>query len=445
MQIATTAKRFETAPERRWLGLRLLPGVSPLNLTTYYYAALSGLCLFVLLGAIQPFVLTNILNVPFSEQGRVTGRLGFFQELTLIATIGLFGVLSDKIGRWLIWVGSFIVIGLSYWLYPSAGSVDQLLVFRMIFAVGAAAYSGMLSTVLADYVVNEDRGKATGYMGVCNGVGAMLAVTVMLNLPRVFQRHGMEFTQALRLTFYIAAIIAAVSAMVLLFGLKRGVVAQATERKSFEQLACEGLLAAKDPGVALAYVAAFVSRGDLALVGQFLVLWLNKYGLEEAGLREGDAVKQAQLAIVIVQAAALLAAPLVGWMADRLNRVVAVVIAVSIAAVGYSSLFFIQDPMGGAMKVALLLVGVGEIGGVIASQALIAQQAPRAIRGSVIGVYGLCGALGILTAFSVGGYLFDHWRESAPFFLFGLFGAIVALWGWLIRRQVKPPLQERSL
>jgi MFS family permease len=438
MQITTTATQPQTASERRWLGLRLLPGVSPLHLTTYYYAALCGLCLFVLLGAIQPFVLTNILNVPLSEQGRVTGRLGFFQELTLIATIGLFGILSDKIGRWLIWVGSFVVIGLAYWLYPSAGSVDQLLLFRVIFAIGAAAYSGMLSTVLADYVTNEDRGKATGYMGICNGVGAMLAVTVLLGLPRTFQQRGMEFVPALRLTFYIAASIAAVSVIVLFIGLKRGVVAHTTEHKSFLQLAREGILAARDPGVALAYAAAFVSRGDLALVGQFLVLWLNKYGIEQAGLKEGDAVRQAQLAIVIVQAAALLAAPLVGWMADRLHRVVAVVIAVGVAAVGYSSLFFIQNPMSGTMKIALLFVGVGEIGGVIASQVLIAQQAPRAIRGSVIGVYGLCGALGILTAFSVGGYLFDHWRESAPFFLFGVFGVFVVVWGLLIRHRVHP-------
>jgi MFS family permease len=87
----------------------------------------------------------------------------------------------------------------------------------------------------------------------------------------------------------------------------------------------------------------------------------------------------------------------------------------------------------------LLIVGVGEIGGAIASQVLIAQQAPRAIRGSVIGVFGLCGALGILTAFSAGGYLFDHWRESAPFLLFGIFGAIVVVWGWLIRGRVKAP------
>ena len=428
-----------TEPARRFLGLQLLPGVKPGNLATYYFAALFGLCLFVLLGAMQPFVLTNILGVPLAEQGRVTGRLGFFQEITLIATIGLFGVLSDKIGRWLIWTLSFAVIALAYWLYPSAGDINQLLVYRVIFAVGAAAYSGMLSTVLADYVTNEDRGKATGYMGICNGIGAMLAVTVLLGLPRTFQQRGMEFVPALRLTFYIAAIIAAVSVVVLFFGLKRGVVASTTEHKSFLQLAREGILAARDPGIALAYAAAFVSRGDLALVGQFLVLWLNKYGIEQGGLKEGDAIKQAQLAIVIVQAAALLAAPLIGWMADRLNRVLAVIIAVGIAAVGYSSLFFIQNPMSGTMKIALLFVGVGEIGGVIASQVLIAQQAPRAIRGSVIGVFGLCGALGILVAFSVGGYLFDHWRESAPFFLFGIFGAVVVVWGLLIRHRVKPP------
>jgi hypothetical protein len=47
--------------------------------------------------------------------------------------------------------------------------------------------------------------------------------------------------------------------------------------------------------------------------------------------------------------------------------------------------------------------------------------------------------LGILTAFTVGGRLFDTWKESAPFFMFGVFGSLVAVWGLLIYRRVRPP------
>jgi MFS family permease len=110
----------------------------------------------------------------------------------------------------------------------------------------------------------------------------------------------------------------------------------------------------------------------LALVGQTLTNWLTKYSLEN-GLSQADAQRQAQLGIVIVQSVALFAAPVIGIMADRINRVNAVIIAVAISAVGYSSLFLIENPLGFNMKLALMLVGVGEVAGVIVSQVLIAQ------------------------------------------------------------------------
>ena len=430
--------------KRSFLGIGLTEGVSPLNLATHYYASLFGLALMVFVGVIQPFVLTSILEVPLDQQGKITGTLGFYNELTLLLFIPIFGVLSDKIGRKIVFAFGFVVVGVAILLYPSATSVTELTVYRVIFALGAAAISAMFATVIADYVINRDRGKGTGLMGVANGLGAMVAAVVFLGLPAFFTRRGYEFVTGLELTFYVAAAIAIVSTVVILLGLKGGSVVEKHEQKSVVTLTKEGIAAAKDPGVLLAYFAAFVSRGDLALVGSFLVLWLNKYGLE-SGLTEVEANKQAQLGFVIVQSAALFGAPIIGILADRVNRVRAVAIAVGISAVGYSSLFLIENPLGGWMKIALILVGLGEVAGVIASQVLIAQQAPKEIRGSVIGVFGFFGALGIMTAFTVGGYLFDAWTESAPFLLFGIFGTFVVAFALLVQKRVKRPKEDDGM
>lgn len=428
----------KTAKKRKFLGIGLTEGVSPLNLGTHYYASLFGLGLMIFIGVIQPFVLTSVLNIPLDEQGQITGKLGFYNELTLLIFIPLFGVLSDKIGRKIVFAFGFLTVGTACFLYPFASSVNELLFYRVIFALGASAISAMFATVIADYVTNRDRGKGTGLMGVANGLGAMLAAVVFLGLPAFFTRRGYEFITGLQLTFYVAAAIAVVSTIVLLVGLKGGVVTKREDQKGVATLVKEGVLAAKDPGILLAYFAAFVSRGDLALVGSFLVLWLNKHGLE-IGLSEVDANRQAQIGFVIVQSAALFGAPIFGILSDRVSRVKAVAIAVGISAIGYSSLFFIQDPLGGWMKFALVFVGLGEVGGVICSQVLIAQQAPKEIRGSVIGVFGFFGALGIMTAFTLGGYLFDKWTESAPFLLFGVIGVFVVLFAIMVRNKVKPP------
>ena len=75
-----------------------------------------------------------------------------------------------------------------------------------------------------------------------------------------------------------------------------------------------------------------------------------------------------------------------------------------------------------------MFVGIGEISGVIASQALIGEQAPAATRGSVVGVFGFFGAIGILIATKAGGHLFDSIHPSAPFVLMGVINAVIFLW-----------------
>ena len=105
----------------------------------------------------------------------------------------------------------------------------------------------------------------------------------------------------------------------------------------------------------------------------------------------------------LVQTCALLWAPVIGILIDRLNRVTALCIAVSLAAIGYTSLGLVTDPIGPQMFAAAVVLGMGEVSGVLASQALIGQEAPDRERGSVFGTFGFTGAIGILAAVSIGG------------------------------------------
>ena len=58
---------------------------------------------------------------------------------------------------------------------------------------------------------------------------------------------------------------------------------------------------------------------------------------------------------------------------------------------------------------------------------------PDRLRGSVVGVFTLTGAVGILVASVVGGYLFDHWMKAGPFVFFGLISALVLVWTLVLR------------
>jgi MFS family permease len=426
-----------TAPAK--LGnIRLTPGVRVLNMAGYYVSAFAAIMLLTFMPQAQPFILTEILKVPASQQGAIAGELGFWAELVLILTIGFAGSLSDKIGRRAVYVFGFAMVAVGTFLSPYAADVGQLTLFRILYSFGSTAVTGMLATVIADYALDEDRGKASGLQGVMNGLGAIVTVFVLLRLPNIFRNAGMPPAQAGQTAFAVVAGLALLTAIILWFTLKKGRAHTVEERRSLWQLTQEGLRAARDPGVAFAYAASFVSRGDLAIVGTFMTLWVSNYATQARGLDSTAALARAGIVVGVAQLFALLGAPVIGWLTDRLKRVDAVIVAVLVSAIGYTSTLFVDDPLGAGMFVSAALIGLGEVGGVIASGVLIAQQAPRATRGAIVGFFGLVGGLGILVATRVGGLLFDGWRPAGPFVLFGVLGALVVVWGMVIRQRVVP-------
>ncbi len=427
-----------THTQRKLGPLRLTPGTTRRHLLVYYLASVMSLLLFTFSPQAQPFVLTELLGVAESEQGVLSGNVALFAEIIIVASIGLWGVLSDRFGRRIVFGAGFLLMGFGLYLTATVDSVLKLYLYRGIFALGASATTTMLATVIADYVIDEDRGKGSGIGGIGNGLGALLTVFVLLQLPDIFQSDGATAVEAARRTYLIAAAAGLATALAMWIGLRGRTSLQRDQKKPWPVRVREGFAAAEDPGVALAYAAAFVSRGDFAVVGTFFTLWVTTYGTTEAGLSTAEALAMGGIVIGVSQGVVLLTAPLFGVIADRLNRVTNVLVALAISAVGYGSTILVDDPLGGMIYVSATLIGLGEISGLIASGVLIAQQAPRDIRGSVIGVFSFFGAIGVMTATGIGGQLFDNWRPQGPFLLFSMFALLVFVWGLTIRRKVVP-------
>ena len=65
---------------------------------------------------------------------------------------------------------------------------------------------------------------------------------------------------------------------------------------------------------------------------------------------------------------------------------------------------------------------------VIGSLSLVTNASiPPKVRGSVAGVSSFFGAIGILLNTKLGGYLFDSWKEGAPFLLVSIGHGIVCI------------------
>ena len=411
-------------------------GITRNNLLTFYFLTFIGLPLMFYVSASQDFLLTTFLKIPSAEQGRIAGNLQSFREFVILFMIGLAGILADKIGRKIVAVAGFLCLALGYVLFPLASTVTEILPFYFISAIGAAFVTGMMSTLIADYVANEYRGKASGIQGVLISLSIIL-VALLKGLPKYFQSAGYDEMLAGRWTYYVVAAIGAVSAVVLWLGLKGGLPTRKEERKGFSELVKEGIGAAREPGIALSYLSAFVSRSDLAVVGVFLSLWISKYGRDVLGLDSATAAAKAGGVLAFAGITYLITAPVVGILADKVNRVNALIVASAVGFIAYCSAYFVDNPLSWRMYVVVLLVGVAQIFGVITSQVLVSQQAPTAIRGSVIGFFGLCGAAAQIILGYFGGKLFDDWTEAGPFVLVGFFTLVLLLVAFSLKNKIK--------
>jgi len=426
----------DSSTTSRFLGLNLHGGISRGNMLTFYLSCYAAIMLATFVPQTQPFLLSEVLELPPDDQGKISGNLNFWGEIVIIVTVGLWGALSDRIGRRAVTFFGFALAGAGIGLYGVAQSVNGLLLARVVYAAGIAAVSTMLITLMADYVLDESRGKATGFLGIMNGLGAMTAALFLLKLPAMFKASGMDAQAAAWATYGTMTAIVLTIAIIMFLGLRKGLAHQHEERVPLLRQLREGIAQAKRPVIALAYAASFVARGNLAVVGTFFTLWATLYGTEVLGMSGAEALAKGGGVVAISYAASLLSAPIFGIMSDRMNRVTALAITLAISAGGYGATFFLTDPFSVGTIICLIFIGMAEVGCIITSGVLIAEQAPDRLRGSVVGVFTLTGAVGILIASVVGGYLFDHWLKTGPFVFFGAISFVVLVWALLVRYRI---------
>jgi MFS family permease len=306
---------------------RLNLGVSVPQMLTYYFCVFITVSCLVFINVTAPFVLDNYLHIRKGEAGNVAGSLAFYNEIVIIAVSSLWGSLSDKMGRRWVWTAGFYVMGLGFYLYPLATSFWELFIFRVVYAIGAAASSAMITAVLGDYVLYQDRGKASGLVGFVAGCGAVFAVFVYMKIPYwVAGRTELSSADCGRVMFFIVIVISAISTVVAMLGLQPRWKARSHQpHATLSQILREGLLAARKPIVALSYAAGFGARGDSVIITLFLSLWVTQEALR-LGYSQPEAAYAAGTISGIAQICALLFAPFAGVLVDKVNRVLSLAV-----------------------------------------------------------------------------------------------------------------------
>ncbi len=411
----------------------LAPGVTRSNVVIKLLASLIGIGALSGMAILQSYILTTHLHVPRPLQGTLTGDLAFWSEVIGLILFIPFGMAADRVGRRPLIAFGFAMLTLGWGLYPFAATTDQLFVFRIFYAIGAAAVAGTLATLVNDYPRETSRGKLIGATSFVNTLGTMFFAGVIGRIPEVLAARGYDAITGGRAMYLTGAGLCAVMAVVCARGLMAGTPAGRGPRPPPRELAAAIGRAVRNPRIAVAYAAALVARSDVVVKGLFLSLWAIQAGRAE-GLSPGRAIAQFGTMIIIMYVVSLVSAPVFGWYIDRVHRMTAMIVALATAATGYLSMRFMSSPLDFAMIPLLVVLTLGTGFMVKAAAALIGQEAPVRERSSVIAGSSMCGAFGILVFTSIGGRLFDAWGPWAPFVLVGGYQLLLLVVAIIVRR-----------
>ncbi len=410
-----------------------MPGIRPGDAAALLLAVITNISMITYFTFMQPYVLTEILHVPEGRQGVLTGNLGTLQEIIALLLMSFVGALSDTTGRRLLGAIGFGLIAAGFFLYPLAGSEMQLLAPRLLFGVGVAMVPVVTTACVVAYIQEASRGKWSATVSVCNSMAIVFVMVVMSKIPVWLTARGLDAALAGRYAYWTGAVISVLAVPLAYYRLRETTLAPAQDRKSIFSQVADGLrLARGNARLPLAYAAGVIGRGDLIVISTFLSLWVVHTGTA-AGVSTGQSMARAGIIFAVIQTSALLWAPVMGTLVDRLNRVTGLAMAMAIAAAGYLMMGQVADPFSNSVFAVAVLLGIGENSVLIAAIALVGQETPPRLQGTSVGMFLVMGAVGVIVANSLGGQLFDHWSRTGPFTLMGVLNGCVMCWAAAVR------------
>ncbi|CAK7215572.1 hypothetical protein SBRCBS47491_002526 [Sporothrix bragantina] len=146
---------------------------TPLQATTYLLGiSLFSISFLVFLNSSISFVITDRIGVK-DGVGNIVGTLGFVDELVALVACPVWGLVSDRLGVRLVAVIGYTVIALALVVSVQATNVyPQLLLSRILFAVGATASATMVTAILPSLTDDSEPTTSKGSISSGEGAGA---------------------------------------------------------------------------------------------------------------------------------------------------------------------------------------------------------------------------------------------------------------------------------
>ena len=193
----------------------------------------------------------------------------------------------------------------------------------------------------------------------------------------------------------------------------------------------------------LSYMAAFVTRADIAVPSTLLIVWMVSVA-DKFGYTPVQATARGGIIMMVGSLFSLISFSAVGIILDRIGRTPVLIATLLVAGIGYFLIATTENPFSKVMFIYVCLLGFGKKGAIVAANTLASDAAPKPVRGSILGGLNTVGTLGIVLFLQACGYLFDNISCQSPFLLKGFINLLFGIWVWAGRDRILVDLPGRE-
>ncbi len=432
--------------QHRFGPITLAPGLKPAQILVFIFVVITAICMLNTVPLLKVYVFGEMMGIPRAEQGRLTGNLSTIQQVAVLIFITFTGTMADRLGRRKVLMMAMTGYIATLFFYPLAGSVGMLFVLHFVLGLSSTGHTTGAGTMMADYPDNRSRGKFISMMLVLQALASAFFVSWLgSRIPGWFTATGMPAAEAGRYAFWALAGLGCLGLGVAALFLKEPAppavkpVASTSLKDGFKTTWVNAgkvyAHARGNPRFALVMLMGAVIRSDYVVIGAFLSLWVM-HGATAQGVTAAEALTVAGLLTATLQISAVAAPPFFGFIADRVNRTVMLVIALALTGLALCSTLFISNVLGLGIFFVVAAIGAAEHGLIIAAQSVFGEEAPPDLRGSAQGLFAFFGTFSVVIVSFISGIAFDQIGRVAPFVMVGLLNLSFAVLGlFLLLRQ----------
>ncbi|MGB8819538.1 MAG: MFS transporter [Rhizobiaceae bacterium] len=342
--------------------------------------------------ALLPVYLTTVLGASMMSVGLIEG----IAEATASITKLFSGAVSDWFGkRKLLAVIGYGLAAFTKPVFPLAGSIGWITAARFIDRIGKGIRGAPRDALVADIAPKALRGAAFGLRQSLDTVGAFLGPVIAIALMW-WSANDFKFV------FWIAVIPAFVAVAVLVLGVKE----PADVPRAKGQVWPLSGQAMKAMGASFWLIMAIATLFTLARFSEaFLILKAQQSGLS---------LMLIPMVLVVMNVTYALASYPAGVLSDRFGRAALLGVGMMVLIGADIVLARATTLAGVAGGIILWGLHMGLTQGTLST--LVADHAPKALRGTAFGFYNLVTGLALLAASLLAGYLWDIQGAALTFY-----------------------------